>query len=226
MEFSIQKDPVCSRCGEPLGFPDASVSPLTCRVCRLAPPAFVRAVSYGPYEGRMRDAIHALKYGGLHPAARRLGEMLAAAVGGLAPPGPGRNAGHSGAAASVEACAKGLQPGTPSGGECTGWVRQNASGLEAYARPERGCADSRHREPGQSHAASKADQSARSLCGPRSDGRSDETHPAHRRHFHHRGHSAFGGTVIDAVGRRKRLGGHPGTGLAGFRSAGRRALGP
>ncbi len=36
----------------------------------------------------MRDAIHALKYGGLHPAARRLGEMLAAAVGGLAPQAP------------------------------------------------------------------------------------------------------------------------------------------
>jgi ComF family protein len=36
----------------------------------------------------MRDAIHALKYGGLHPAARRLGEMLAAAIGGLAPEAP------------------------------------------------------------------------------------------------------------------------------------------
>jgi ComF family protein len=84
MEFSIQRDPVCSRCGEPLGFPPASVSPLTCRVCRLAPPAFVRAVSYGPYEGRMRDAIHALKYNGLHGAACRLGEMLAAAIGRLA----------------------------------------------------------------------------------------------------------------------------------------------
>jgi ComF family protein len=88
MEFSIQKDPACSRCGEPLRLPDASASSLTCRVCRLAPPAFVRAVSYGLYEGRMRDAIHALKYGGLHAAARRLGAMLAAAVGRLAPEAP------------------------------------------------------------------------------------------------------------------------------------------
>ena len=85
MDFPIQKDPACSRCGEPLGLPaGASMSSLTCRVCRLAPPAFVRAVSYGPYEGRMRDAIHAFKYDGLHPAARRLGAMLATAVGRLA----------------------------------------------------------------------------------------------------------------------------------------------
>jgi ComF family protein len=64
------------------------VSPLTCRVCRLAPPAFVRAVSYGPYEGRMREAIHALKYDGLHGASGRLGQMLAAAIGRLAPEAP------------------------------------------------------------------------------------------------------------------------------------------
>jgi ComF family protein len=36
----------------------------------------------------MRDAIHALKYGGLHGASRRLGEMLAAAIGRLAPEAP------------------------------------------------------------------------------------------------------------------------------------------
>ena len=36
----------------------------------------------------MRDAIHALKYGGLEPAAGRLGEMLADAIGGLAPEAP------------------------------------------------------------------------------------------------------------------------------------------
>jgi ComF family protein len=64
------------------------VSPQTCRPCRLAPPAFVRAVSYGPYEGRMRDAIHALKYDGLHGASRQLGGMLAAAIGRLAPEAP------------------------------------------------------------------------------------------------------------------------------------------
>jgi ComF family protein len=88
MEFSIQTDAACFRCGEPLGFPDGPVSSLICRVCRLAPPAFVRAVSYGPYEGRMRDAIHAFKYDGLHGAAGPLGRMLGAAIGRLAPEAP------------------------------------------------------------------------------------------------------------------------------------------
>jgi ComF family protein len=37
-------------------------------------------VSFGTYDGRMRDAIHALKYGRIHPAARKLGAMLAAAI--------------------------------------------------------------------------------------------------------------------------------------------------
>jgi ComF family protein len=36
----------------------------------------------------MRDAIHALKYDGLHGASRRLGEMLAAAVSRLGPDAP------------------------------------------------------------------------------------------------------------------------------------------
>jgi ComF family protein len=36
----------------------------------------------------MRDAIHALKYGGLHGASRRLGAMLAATIGRLAPEAP------------------------------------------------------------------------------------------------------------------------------------------
>lgn len=54
----------------------------------MAPPAFLRAVSCGPYEGRMRDTIHALKYGGLHAAAPRLGRMLATAIGQLADEAP------------------------------------------------------------------------------------------------------------------------------------------
>ena len=45
-------------------------------------------MSYGPYEGRMRAAIHALKYDRLHGAARRLGGMLAVAIGRLAGEAP------------------------------------------------------------------------------------------------------------------------------------------
>lgn len=59
-----------------------------CRACRLVPPPFERAVAYGIYQGRLRDAIHALKYGGLHPAARGLGRMLAEAIARLAEESP------------------------------------------------------------------------------------------------------------------------------------------
>jgi len=50
----------------------------------MAPPPFERAVAYGPYEGRMKAAILALKYDRLHSAARGLGRMLAEAIGQLA----------------------------------------------------------------------------------------------------------------------------------------------
>jgi predicted amidophosphoribosyltransferase len=46
----------------------------------MAPPAFVRAVSFGVYEGTMRSAIHALKYDRMAPLARELGARLAAAI--------------------------------------------------------------------------------------------------------------------------------------------------
>jgi ComF family protein len=54
----------------------------------MAPPAFVRAVSYGVYQGRMREAIHALKYDRLHLASTGLGRMLAEAIAQLAGEAP------------------------------------------------------------------------------------------------------------------------------------------
>jgi ComF family protein len=48
----------------------------------------VRAVAYGLYQGRMKAAIHALKYDRLHPAARGLGKMLAKAIAQLAGEAP------------------------------------------------------------------------------------------------------------------------------------------
>jgi ComF family protein len=54
----------------------------------MAPPGFQRAVSFGLYQGRMREAIHALKYDRLHPAARGLGQMLAEAIAQLAGQAP------------------------------------------------------------------------------------------------------------------------------------------
>jgi ComF family protein len=76
--------PSCSRCGDSIETP----APALCRACRLVPPPFVRAVAYGLSEGRMRQAIHALKYDRLHPAARNLGRMLATAITQLAAEAP------------------------------------------------------------------------------------------------------------------------------------------
>ena len=54
----------------------------------MVPPPFRRAVAYGLYQGRMKAAIHALKYDHLHPAARTLGQMLALAIAQLAAEAP------------------------------------------------------------------------------------------------------------------------------------------
>jgi ComF family protein len=54
----------------------------------MAPPPFERAVAYGPYQDRMKAAIHALKYDRLHAASRRLGRMLAEAIAQLADEAP------------------------------------------------------------------------------------------------------------------------------------------
>ena len=95
IEIQIQSGPQCVRCGDALDAPSPPMSQVStpkvdesgtqlCRLCRLAPPPFVRAVAYGPYENRMRDAIHALKYDRLNGAARELGALLAAAIRQLA----------------------------------------------------------------------------------------------------------------------------------------------
>ena len=91
MEFPVQSGPVCARCGDTVDAAQLGLGPASsalCRACRLAPPPFVRAVAFGPYEGRMKEAIHALKYDRLHPAAHGLGRMLAEAIAQLAAEAP------------------------------------------------------------------------------------------------------------------------------------------
>jgi ComF family protein len=88
LEFPLQAAPACPRCGDALNAPAQPGTLTLCRACRMAPPAFTRAVSYGIYQGRMRDAIHALKYDRLHPAARILGRFLAEAIAQLAGEAP------------------------------------------------------------------------------------------------------------------------------------------
>jgi ComF family protein len=48
-----------------------------CRPCRVAAPAFQRAVAWGVYRDRLRTLLHLLKYDGMHPLSRRLSALLA-----------------------------------------------------------------------------------------------------------------------------------------------------
>src|ERR1017187_1761456 len=61
-DFPVLGCPACSRCGDALGASDMDSITGTCRACRTVPPPFVRGVAYGLYQGRMKAAIHALKY--------------------------------------------------------------------------------------------------------------------------------------------------------------------
>jgi ComF family protein len=80
-----QTGTLCACCGEDLGIAnlslasssDASDPRLLCQPCRLAAPAFVKAVAYGSYQGEVRSLVHLLKYEGMQPVARRLGTLLA-----------------------------------------------------------------------------------------------------------------------------------------------------
>ena len=85
-----QSGSLCACCGEDLGI--AHFSPLAesedparlCQPCRLAPPAFVKAVAYGGYHGQLRSLVHLLKYDGMQPIAGRLGVLLAECLEPLA----------------------------------------------------------------------------------------------------------------------------------------------
>lgn len=81
----LQDGVVCLRCGDSLDVPqgEGTEGTYVCRACRAAPPAFTQSVSFGTYDGRLRQAIHALKYERLHPAAKKLGAMLAEVIAGL-----------------------------------------------------------------------------------------------------------------------------------------------
>ena len=87
----LQSGTLCACCGEDLGI--ARFSPLAdaeaehdrlCQPCRLAPPAFVKAVAYGSYHGQLRSLVHLLKYDGMEPIAGRLGVLLADSLERLA----------------------------------------------------------------------------------------------------------------------------------------------
>ena len=81
---------LCGRCGEAMGMESARFAGqlaarltqegLRCSPCRLAEPAFARAVAYGVYEDELRELVHLLKYEGMRSLAEPLGRPLAEAV--------------------------------------------------------------------------------------------------------------------------------------------------
>ena len=117
LKFPVTRRPVCMRAATTLTSPYRrlrifrnSAAPAASRR-----PPFVRAVSCGPYEGRMRDAIHALKYDRMHAAARRLGPMLAAAIAQLAPRCARRNCSSFPFRSIGQSTRTRIQPGSFSG---------------------------------------------------------------------------------------------------------------
>lgn len=86
LEIPRQREHTCTRCGDDLfeSATSASRQPI-CRACRLAPPPFVRAVSFGEYDGSLRRAIHALKFERITALTRELGARLATAIAQMAP---------------------------------------------------------------------------------------------------------------------------------------------
>jgi ComF family protein len=77
--FEVIRRPVCERCGKPLRGPaDLAFTCIPCRERKRYPVECVRA--FGIYDGRLREAIHGLKYDGKLALAQPLGEMLAGPI--------------------------------------------------------------------------------------------------------------------------------------------------
>ena len=66
----------CVVCGEPFPGLDGD---WPCDACRRAPPPYAFARAVAAYDGGMREAIHALKYGGRPAVASPLGQLLSGA---------------------------------------------------------------------------------------------------------------------------------------------------
>ncbi|MEZ5367377.1 MAG: ComF family protein [Bryobacterales bacterium] len=78
--FAPDRDiPRCPQCARGFATSEA-VAAGACGICQRETPKFDRAAVAGPYEGALRRAIHLLKYDGMAPLARPLGERLALAA--------------------------------------------------------------------------------------------------------------------------------------------------
>lgn len=81
--------PICTVCWESIqpynghacrqcGLPTSSAHTDLCQTCLVDPPPFTRALSYGIYEGVLKEAIHLLKFNKHRRLAKPLAELLAA----------------------------------------------------------------------------------------------------------------------------------------------------
>jgi ComF family protein len=77
--------PGCPVCGEP--FPGLAGA-LPCEACRRRPPPYAFARAVAAYKDGMREAIHAMKYGGRAVVATPLGRLLAEAAPDALPAPP------------------------------------------------------------------------------------------------------------------------------------------
>ncbi len=86
----VRETPVmCHQCGDStdleVDFEDERFArslgeSLLCRPCRMVPPDFVRAVSFGAYDGELRDLLQLFKFNGIRAVAPLLGNRLAEAI--------------------------------------------------------------------------------------------------------------------------------------------------
>jgi ComF family protein len=76
---------VCAACREPLPHPTrgavcgacwTAIEPLSPRGCEALPPLIHLSTAIGPYDGRLRDVIHALKYDARPTIAKHLAERM------------------------------------------------------------------------------------------------------------------------------------------------------
>jgi ComF family protein len=72
---ALPENGLCNLCGLPGGPADVVV--FQCPGCIEHPPRFALARSFGEYGGALRELVHLLKYDGMIPLAKPLGERLA-----------------------------------------------------------------------------------------------------------------------------------------------------
>ncbi len=143
--------PLCNQCGDPLlSWRKNPDSDGRCARCRQHSSPVTASRAIGPYDGTLRDILHAFKYGGCLSLSRGLGELLresAAEILAAVRPGGAR------ASAPYPAPGSGIQSGARAGTgilvcrspmRCAGPGRRSRRPI---SRPRRGMATSTAHSP-------------------------------------------------------------------------------